>query len=68
MDLQPHQQRVVDEKAELDKKIAKLSPFIGTTTFTQLKPMERMLLREQLFFMEQYALCLKTRISHFQEA
>lgn len=27
--LQPHQQRVVDEKAELDKKETALSQFIG---------------------------------------
>ena len=29
--MQPHQQRVVDEKTELDKKATALSNFIGTS-------------------------------------
>lgn len=31
--LAPHQQRVVDEKAELDDRAGKLNVFIGTEVF-----------------------------------
>jgi hypothetical protein len=46
--LQPHQQRVVDEKAELDKKANALSQFIGANPiFEKLDQAEQERLREQ---------------------
>lgn len=39
--MQPHQQRVVDEKIELDKKATALSDFIGNSPiFETLDPAE----------------------------
>ncbi|HIH4784016.1 TPA: crAss001_48 related protein [Morganella morganii] len=34
--MQPHQQRVVDEKAELDDKISKLTAFTGGDIFKSI--------------------------------
>ena len=39
--MQPHQQRVVDEKTELDEKLTKLLAFFQTQTFTGLAEAER---------------------------
>ncbi|BET97650.1 crAss001_48 related protein [Xenorhabdus taiwanensis] len=45
--LQPHQQRVIDELAELDERIAKLSDFIGGAIYYQLEEADRVLLATQ---------------------
>ena len=46
--MQPHQQRVVDEKTELDKKAKALSEFIGNNPiFETLEPAEQERLKEQ---------------------
>ena len=34
--MQPHQQRVVDEKRELDEKLSKLTAFISSEKFTSI--------------------------------
>jgi hypothetical protein len=45
--LQPHQQRVVDEKTELDTKATALSQFIGhSPIFGTLAPSEQERLKE----------------------
>ena len=36
MTLQPHQQRVVDEKRDLDEKLEKLNAFFGSPIFAGL--------------------------------
>lgn len=54
--MQAHQQRVVDEKAELDKKANALSQFIGTNpTFITLDAAEQERLKEQNDVMWQYS-------------
>jgi hypothetical protein len=64
--LQPHQQRVVDEKTELDKKASALSDFIGTNPiFDTLDTAEQERLREQNDVMWQYSEILGARISAF---
>lgn len=66
MNLQPHQQRVVDEKAELDKKATALSQFIGhSPIFDTLDPAEQERLREQNDVMWQYSEILGARIAAF---
>lgn len=65
MDLQPHQQRVVTEKADLDEKLSKLLAFFQTPTFEGLPEAERMRLRNQARFMDGYAACLEDRIRAF---
>ncbi len=51
MELQPHQQRVVDEKTELDKKANALSNFIGISAiFPTLDAAEQERLNRQFGF------------------
>ena len=61
----PHMQRVVDEKAELDSKLTKLTAFIGTPVFEQLKPNDKELLRLQAVTMSSYSDILEARINNF---
>jgi hypothetical protein len=66
MELQPHQQRVVDEKTELDKKANALSAFIGLNPiFDTLSPDEQDRLKEQNNVMRQYSEILGARIAAF---
>lgn len=65
-ELHPHQQRVVDEKAELDKKARALSDFIGKNPiFDNLETAEQERLKEQCEVMWQYSEILGARISAF---
>lgn len=69
MELQPHQQRVVDEKTELDKKATALSEFIGThPTFETLAPAEQERMKQQNEIMWQYSEILGARIAAFSPA
>jgi hypothetical protein len=62
----PHQQRVLDEKAELDVKISKLAAFIGNSiTFGGLPEAERMRLYAQHRVMVEYSSILRERIAEF---
>lgn len=64
--MQPHQQRVVDEKTELDEKATALSNFIGTSPiFETLDPAEQARLKEQCEIMWQYSEILGQRIAAF---
>ena len=64
--MQPHQQRVVDEKDELDKKAHALSDFIGySPIFDTLDPAEQERLKEQNDVMWQYSEILAARIAAF---
>lgn len=66
MELQPHQQRVVDEKTELDKKATALSQFIGNSPiFGTLDTAEQERLKEQNDVMWQYSEILGARIAVF---
>jgi hypothetical protein len=66
MEMQPHQQRVVDEKTELNKKAKALSNFIGTSpVFEMLDPAEQERLKEQNDVMWQYSEILGARIAAF---
>jgi len=62
----PHQQRVVDEKNELDVKVNALSKFISENPlFKTLDDAERTRLRKQLGFMQGYSTMLDERITAF---
>ena len=64
--LNPHQQRVVDEKKELDVKAVALSNFIGLSPiFETLDSVEQARLREQNEVMRQYSEILGARIAAF---
>jgi hypothetical protein len=63
--MQPHQQRVVAEKAELDEKLAKLSTFFNTETFAGLDEAEQERLQRQAGHMAAYSKVLGERIAAF---
>jgi len=66
--MQPHEERVVIEKQELDEKLAKLKAFCfdpGSPVFRALTPVDRDLLEDQYTAMEQYSQILGKRISRF---
>lgn len=65
MTLQPHQQRVVAEKADLSERLAKLLGFFQTPVFAALSEAERSRLRNQARFMDGYAAVLEERIAAF---
>ena len=66
VELQPHQQRVVEEKNELDTKARALSQFIGCNPiFSTLDAAEQERLREQNDVMWQYSEILGARIAAF---
>ena len=65
-DLQPHQQRVVDERADLEKKLAALDNFIVCSPVHQALPQaERDRLHLQCIAMNMYSMILAQRIKAF---
>lgn len=67
MQLQPHQQRVVDEAKELDEKVRKLASFMRapTSAFHALPEVERMRLFHQHRAMVNYLTILYERTAAF---
>jgi len=64
--MQPHEQRVVDEKKELDEKLTKLTSFISSSPiFSGLDPVDQDLLRDQRGTMNSYSEILAQRIARF---
>lgn len=61
----PHQQRVVDEKNELDGKITKLSDFSNGDIFKTLADDEKERLTRQFSIMRDYSAVLGERIAAF---
>lgn len=57
------QQRVVNEKAELDVKAQKLSAFIGGSVYETLDGQEQERLKQQLTHMTRYSDVLRQRIA-----
>lgn len=65
MELQPHQQRVVDEKRELDEKREKLDAFKSGPIFQTLPWDEQERLNTQAHIMTLYSAVLGRRIAAF---
>jgi hypothetical protein len=63
--LQPHQQRVVAEKAELDERLAKLRGFLTGDVIKTLGEAEQMRLTTQASCMQEYSDILAERIAAF---
>jgi len=63
--LKPYQQRVVEEKAELDDRTVKLGAFTATPAFARLDDDEKGRLLDQLDLMTKYARVLARRIANF---
>ena len=68
MTLQPHQERVVNERIELVNKLHSLLAFFQGPIFPTLSEAERSRLRKQARFMDGYAAVLEERIAAFKEA
>lgn len=66
-ELQPHEQRVVDECKELIDKAYKLSIFISGEMFMSLSDNEKTLMRAQLDVMLKYVDILEERIELFNK-
>lgn len=64
--LKPFQQRVVDEKRELDEKLARLTNFVSTETFLDLPKAEKDRLNRQHEAMIDYSQVLAERIAAFE--
>jgi hypothetical protein len=63
--LLPHQQRVVQEKKELDEKVVALAKFFTTDTFHNLSANEQTMLHRQIIVMGKYSQILGDRIALF---
>lgn len=61
--IQQYQQRVIDEKTELDEKLTKLIGFFDTSIYKNLPEDEQRRLREQSEHMSNYSAVLGARIS-----
>lgn len=66
MAMQPHQQRVVDERDDLVEKLGKLGDFVASNPiFKKLPSDEQERLLAQHGFMSEYARVLSERIAAF---
>ena len=63
--LEPHQQRVVEEKQQNDERLAKLTAFLDGPVFVRLDGAERARLTRQRRIMEELSEVLGERIAAF---
>lgn len=63
--MQPHEQRVVTERDELQSKIEKLSKFLDSETYATLPQSEQERMLRQLRHMNDYREVLDERIAAF---
>lgn len=68
MTLLPYQERVVEEKTDLDDKINKLRIFMASNAFKAVYAAEQDRLQEQLDVMCQYSRVLAERIAAFKDS
>ena len=63
--MEAHQQRVVDEKTDLDAKLQRLALFFSGPIFSTLKRDEQDRLHKQAHIMQSYSEVLAERIAAF---
>lgn len=63
---QPWQQRVVEERKELDKKIAALDKYLGVEAVYKVSVNVFVDMRMQLDLMQRYSAILSKRIAEFE--
>lgn len=61
----PYQARMVEEKRELDDRLARLVAFIGSDKFKELPGVEQYRMNRQRTAMEDYSAMLGERIADF---
>lgn len=64
--LLPYQERVVQEKQELDDRILRLTEFTLSHNFEGVNMYEQQRLSKQLRIMQEYSLILNERIGEFK--
>lgn len=64
--LQPHQERVIHEHADLAAKVAALEGFLRSPAFKDVEEAERLRLMDQFTLMHAYAEVLVQRIVNFK--
>ena len=65
--MKPHEQRVVEEKKELDIKLDKLTEFMKGDIYSTVSAYERSRLYRQYSIMREYSAVLAERIVHFSK-
>lgn len=65
--MQPHQQRVIAEKSELDERLSKLIAFFDDAKFSGLPTDEQDRMKRQAEHMTHYSVVLGERIAAFPE-
>ena len=63
--LQPHEQRVVEEMNQLKSNVKKLTAFIAGSIFPILDRLQQVLLKKQLIYMTEYLGVLELRVFIF---
>jgi crAss001_48 related protein len=63
--MEPYQERVIEEKKELDEKIEKLAAFIESDAFISVSTREKVRLHRQEVLMQLYSKVLADRIEAF---
>lgn len=63
--MKEYQQRVIDEKKELDARLNRLESFIMSLAFDDVDDLERSRLVQQKHIMVQYSMILEERILAF---
>ena len=63
--MEDYQERVVEEKKELDGKITKLAAFVFSEKFASVVKDEQKRMQQQLYVMMDYSRCLQERIAAF---
>jgi len=66
--LQPHQQRVVEERADLSTRLDRLRTFLRSSLFEAVPQAERARLQRQSVYMSAYLEVLDERIAAFPQA
>lgn len=64
---QPHEQRVIEEQAELDARLEKLSKFLDGETYQELDRVDQALLTAQAHAMQAVNVILCLRIARFKQ-
>jgi hypothetical protein len=64
--MQPYQERVVSELAEVAFNLGKLKVFLQSPAFKALDPLDQFLLETQARAMEQYVWVLTERVARFK--
>lgn len=65
--MQDYQERVVDEKKELDGRLERLASFIDSESFSSIDIAERSRLLNQSIHMRNYSQVLCDRIANFKD-